>query len=93
MLHQDEYRLPSFPNANFIDSESYDELTCKPADIRDSYEEQIEEFIETMRTMSRARGIDYNFVSTETPYGAVLEKYLIRRKTLGSRMTRSGTGR
>ena len=49
------------------------------------------EFIETMRNMSRARGIDYNFVSTATPYSALLEKYILRRKTLANRNTRRGT--
>lgn len=93
VLHEDEYSLPSFPNANFIDSESYAELTCMPADIRESYALQIQEFIATMETMSRARGIDYNFVSTATPYSAVLEKYLHRRKALSNRSTRSGTFR
>lgn len=93
VLHQDEYRLPSFPNANFIDSESYDELTCMPADIRESYELQIQEFIATMANMSRARGIDYNFVSTATPYSDILEKYLHRRKTVAMRAARRGTAR
>ena len=89
VLHEDEYRLPHFPNANFTDSETRAEITCVPADIRESYDRHIHEFITTMAKMSRARGIDYNFINTETPYSAVLEKYLRGRRAVAARAPRS----
>lgn len=79
LFHPFEYRLPPVESANFIDSETGELLTCLPADLEKSYNQQIEEYLQTIVSLARARGIDYNFINTETPYSVVLEKYLHRR--------------
>ena len=82
VFHRYEHRLPPLANANFIDAETSELLTCLPADIEQSYNAKIDDYIQTYRSLSRARGIDYNFINTETPYSAALEKYLLRRRSL-----------
>jgi uncharacterized protein (DUF58 family) len=79
VLHAQEYRLPAVGNARFVDSETGSDLTVVPADIEKGYNEEIDGFIETMSKMAKARGIDYNFVTTETPYHEILERYLLTR--------------
>lgn len=83
LFHEHEYRLPAIPHANFFDSETNEEMTCLPADLETSYNEEIDAFVDTWAKRCRARGIDYNFITTATPYHTVLEKYLIKR---GKRM-------
>ena len=80
VLHKFEFELPALHNVNFIDSENGDTITAKPADIRKSYNSHIHEFIETMRRLSHARKVDYNFINTSVPYSAVLQKYLLKRE-------------
>lgn len=82
MMHEYEYHLPPIAHANFVDAETGEMLTCLPGDIRAEYEKELEGHIETLRGLSRARRIDYNFLSTETPYSVALQKYLLRRSSL-----------
>jgi uncharacterized protein (DUF58 family) len=79
VFHKYEVSLPPVASANFIDAETGEYLTCLPADVREDYDAQVKEFVETMGSMASARGIDYNFINTETPYGAALDRYLQRR--------------
>ncbi len=82
VLHKYEVDLPPLDSVNFIDSETGETVTSRPADIARSYQKQLGAFINTMSASARARNIDYNFVNTATPYSDVLEKYLLRRNTL-----------
>lgn len=79
VLHEFEVELPAVTNAQFVDAETKEQLTIAPAEIRESYAKLLDEFRDTMETHAKARGIDYNFVTTKTPYNAILEKYLARR--------------
>jgi uncharacterized protein (DUF58 family) len=79
VLHEDELHLPQVDSANFLDSESGEELTCAPEDLRTGYRRRIDEFCQGWRSRARARGIDYQFVTTATPYAKALEHYLVRR--------------
>ncbi len=83
LFHEHEYRLPKMAHANFFDSESGEQMTCHPADLEASYNEEIDAFIDSWSKRCRVRGIDYNFITTDTPYHTVLEKYLVKR---GNRM-------
>lgn len=79
ILHEDEVRLPPIDSANFFDAESGGELTCAPEDLRQGYTERIEAFRDDWMRRARSRGIGYQFVTTDTPYAAALEHYLVRR--------------
>ena len=54
----------------------------RPDEIAADYEREIEAFIREMRDRCRARRVDYNFMTTETPYHESIEKYLLRRGSL-----------
>ena len=79
VMHAHELTLPDLAAADFVDAEGGDRITCVPEDLRKSYEEEVTAFREDWAKRARARGIDYHFVTTDTPYAAALEKYLIRR--------------
>ncbi len=79
VLHRYELDLPPIASVNFIDAESRERLTSIPTDIRRSYQQQLQGFIDRVSTTCGARKIDYELMSTEThPYRA-LQNYLERR--------------
>ncbi len=82
VLHHHEYRLPKIANANFIDLETYERMTCLPGDLEKSYSAEMDAFIGALSAQARARGIDYNFLTTETHYSEALHKYLLKRNQL-----------
>lgn len=79
LLHADELKLPDLHDAVLIDSETTARLNLNIADIRTAYEKRIKTFIDTWRAACHARNIDYNLVSTATPYQSALEDYLFSR--------------
>jgi uncharacterized protein (DUF58 family) len=79
VLHPDEYRLPRVPHARFVDMESRESLTCAPEDLRAVYDAGMARHLDAMRAAARARGVDYNFVTTDIPYAQALRRYLLRR--------------
>src|ERR1044071_1943884 len=81
LLHQYEFELPAIDRVKFVDSESGEAIASRPADIRKSYDAQMRAFIQTLRTGARARNIDYNFITTATPYSEGLRKYLLSRSS------------
>jgi uncharacterized protein (DUF58 family) len=82
LLHEHEAELPPLRQARFVDLETNDLLTCSPADLREDYQKRIAEFTGNLRTLARARGIEYNFIHTGTPYHQVLHRYLLKRNAL-----------
>jgi uncharacterized protein (DUF58 family) len=80
VLHKHELELPNLPNANFIDSESGEKLTSVPDDIRQAYSRELQQYIDTIMSMAEARRIDYELMSTETPYPEALQGYMERRR-------------
>lgn len=79
VLHEDEHRLPPFGHARFVDAETGAHLTCRPQELRRQYEERMEGFVHGLRARAAARGIDYQFMTTATPYDRALGRYLVRR--------------
>lgn len=79
VLHRYELSLPSLPSVNFIDSETGEQITSVPTDIRESYQEEIQTFLDRITSLSRSRRIDYQFLNTQTPYYIALQKYIQRR--------------
>lgn len=82
VLHDDELKLPPMHEAVFIDSETGQRVKLHVDDVRSAYEEKMRQFLDTCAAASRARGIDYNLVSTATPYHKALEHYLFTRAAM-----------
>lgn len=81
LLHRYELELPPIASVNFIDAESGDRLASIPADIRRSYKEALNEFIDRVAATAGARKIGHELMSTaKAPYAA-LEHYLERRNS------------
>jgi len=79
VLHRYELTLPPLDSVNFIDAENGEVLTARPEDIGTSYERELRAYLDAMAAGARARGIEYNLVSTAMPYAAALQKYLLHR--------------
>ena len=84
ILHPDELELPSFPNVLFKDMELKQSLSCRPRDLKASYDAGIQEHIESMRTYAQKRGMHYHLVNTGEPYEDVLQAYLMNRSQMKS---------
>ncbi|MCF7954633.1 MAG: DUF58 domain-containing protein [Phycisphaerae bacterium] len=80
VLHKNELTLPDIASVNFIDSESGEKLSSIPGDIRGSYERELAEYSDSIASTARDRKIDYQLISTETPYVAALQEYMERRR-------------
>ena len=81
ILHRFEFELPPIDRVKFVDSETGEIIASRPADIRAGYDAQMQAFIRMLRAGAQSRGIDYHFVTTETPYSEVLRSYLVRRNS------------
>jgi len=82
VLHADELKLPPLHDAVFIDSESRQRLKLNVDDVRTAYDAKLRRFLDACAAASRSRGMDYNLVSTATPYGKALEHYLFTRAAM-----------
>jgi uncharacterized protein (DUF58 family) len=78
-LHPEELHLPALDEAIFIDSESAQRLKLNLDDVSPAYHKRLKQFLDSWRQTLRARGIDYNLVSTGTPYHQALANCLNRR--------------
>lgn len=83
VMHADELKLPDrFAEATFHDSETGDRVRLNADDVRDNYQQRMQQFLDRWRSAFRTRGIDYNLASAAKPYSAVLEDYLFTRSTM-----------
>jgi uncharacterized protein (DUF58 family) len=80
VLHRHELELPKLASVNFVDLESGEKLTSVPDDVRQAYHRELQEYVDTIRSMAEVRRIDYELMSTETPYPAALQGYVERRR-------------
>lgn len=81
-LHADELKLPDLSEAVFVDSESGREVRVNIEDVRADYDQKMKAHLESWRRVLTARGVDYNLVSTATPYHEALRRYLFNRASL-----------
>jgi uncharacterized protein (DUF58 family) len=63
----------------FQDMENNERLQIDPVSVRDSYLEQIEQFIESYRRACAESNIDYVFTDTSVPYDFMLTRYIAKR--------------
>jgi uncharacterized protein (DUF58 family) len=85
VLHRDEIDLPDRPNLRFIDSETAASVVAEPSVIRAAYRTEMQRFLDEMALYARGQRVDYNMVTTATPYQFALERYLQQRKVLAVR--------
>ncbi len=79
VLHAEEMALPDVADALFIDSESGGRVRLNVADVRQAYDEKLQQFLARCEAGCRGRGMDYNLVPTSQHYTEALSEYLFRR--------------
>lgn len=82
VMDADELQLPDLADAVFEDSESGQKLRLNVDDVRSHYAVQLDAFLKRWRGAMKARGIDYNLVSTAVPYHQSLEAYMFSRTSI-----------
>jgi uncharacterized protein (DUF58 family) len=65
-----------------IDMETKEEMYSQPFAIQKAYKETIKEFLENYKSQLKNNGIDYQVLSTETPFDKALLTYLSKRAKL-----------
>jgi len=78
-----ERDLPEAGDALFFDPETDEELRTSSSALRREYGRAVEEAITDWRRVCRGMGADYELVTTDTPVGHVLRRYLEKRARLG----------
>lgn len=78
-----ERELPTAGDAVFFDPETDEELRTSSSALRAEYARAVEEAVSEWRRVCRGMGADYELVTTDTPVGHVLRRYLEKRARLG----------
>ncbi len=68
--------------ANFKDLETGEELVTQPYHIRKSYARQMSSFTANIKKECREHNIDFNVISTKTPFDKALRDYLTKRNRM-----------
>ncbi len=82
LMDQAELDLSFRGIRTFVDMETGDRLQVDPRYVRDAYVEEVNAFVERYRKECGDRNIEYQLVTTKTPYDRMLLNYLARRKAL-----------
>ena len=82
ILDKAEIDFPFQDIISFRDLETGERIKVDPAYAKDSYTEQIEQFIEAYRRSCAETQIDYVMTDTSVPYDFMLSKYLSKRNLL-----------
>ncbi|MEC9424027.1 MAG: DUF58 domain-containing protein [Nitrospinota bacterium] len=82
ILHQDELNLPFEGDTVFESLEDETMVGLDPIDIREEYQNAIEEQIDHLKKISNGLGVDYMLLDTSTPLQQALSYYLLKRKSL-----------
>lgn len=69
-------------DAVFKDLEKGDEMTTQPFQIQKAYQDAIKEFSGKIKEACLNSGIEYNLLTTETPYDKALYSYIHKREKL-----------
>lgn len=78
-----ELMLEGPPEARFEDLETGDLVTARPRELSAAYNETVRRTIAAWRLQCRRSGIAYHHVLTDTPFGYVLRRAMLRRARLG----------
>lgn len=83
ILDPDELELPRRPSARFEDLENEAEVLTSPAQVAESYEQQMQGFIEDIRARFQQEQVDTLQLSSTHNLGAALAAYLHHRERRG----------
>jgi len=70
-------------DALFIDLETGDKLNTQPGIIQRAYLEELNRFLDKLQNECRNYGIDYNLISTTTPFDKALLSFFNKRRRMG----------
>ena len=82
VLDKAELDLPFSSMAKFIDTEDKSEIIANADQIRKAYKEEIDAFIERIRTECVKLNANYLQINTSQPFDYALEEFLMQRKKL-----------
>ena len=82
VLHPDEVTLPFDGDTVFESLEDDPTLGLDPYDIREEYQQAIQDQIAEHKKICTSLGIDYVFLETSQPLEQALSYYLLKRETL-----------
>ncbi len=69
-------------DAVFVDSESGEELTTQPSQIKEAYAKHVSEFADRIKRECRQRNVDYMQITTDQPFDKALLGYLNKRQRI-----------
>ena len=72
-----DFKFPS--SGNFIDIETGAEIVTQPYQIRKSYKESVDAFIRKIKGECYNHNIDYNLITTSTPFDKAMRKFFSKR--------------
>ncbi|MBR3091189.1 MAG: DUF58 domain-containing protein, partial [Bacteroidetes bacterium] len=67
-------------SANFVDLETGEKMITQPHQIKAAYKSAMQEYIKDLQLESIHHNIDYNLITTDTPFDKALMDYIIKRK-------------
>ncbi len=82
ILHPDEISLPFEGDMVFESLEEDPTIRLDPQDIREEYQNAIQEHISSFKKDCNGLGVDYVFLDTSEPLDQALSYYLLKRKSL-----------
>jgi len=82
ILHPDEVSLPFEGDTVFESLEDDPTISLDPYDIREEYQQAIQDQIAEHKKICTSLGIDYVFLETSQPLDQALSYYLLKRETL-----------
>ncbi len=69
-------------SANFVDLETKEEMITHPFQIQRAYHSAMEEYLHKIKSQCHFQNIDYNLITTNTPFDKALVAYLSKRKKI-----------
>jgi uncharacterized protein (DUF58 family) len=78
-----EINFPFEKLTQFVDMETDEKIQIDPRGLRQEYLANFSEFVNTYKKAFAENGIDYQMISTETPFERALASYLTKRALLG----------
>ncbi len=82
VLHPDEIHLPFEGDVVFESLEEDPTIGLDPQDIREEYQNVIQDHIDSFKKDCNGFGVDYVFLDTSEPLDQALSYYLLKRKSL-----------
>lgn len=80
LLDQAELDLPYEEQLTFQDLETNEKIQVDPAEIREAYQQQVQEYLAGIRRACNGSDVEYHSVMVQEPYDKALVRLLSRRK-------------